>query len=278
MIAKTVLDLENGAMERWRKGDPLGWLEISAPEIVYIDPELARPVVGLEEYRRLLEPLKGKIAYDASDFIDPRVAVHGDLAVLTYNYRDVTRNPDQTLKYGVRWNTTEVYARIENRWKIIHTHWSYVGHKPPKKLEIPLPIAFETPAYPGALGELMALESAAMERWRKGDPGGFIDISAPGVTYFGSNTPARLDGLEALKAEYQKVEGQVRFEAMDFIAPRVQVHGNAAVLTYRFLSTRLRPDGSVDRRTPWNCTEVYAKVDGRWRIVHTHWSLIFGTT
>jgi ketosteroid isomerase-like protein len=122
----------------------------------------------------------------------------------------------------------------------------------------------------------MALESAAMERWRKGDPWGFTDISAPDVTYFDSGTPQRLDGLEALKAEYVPQEGKIRFDVMEFIDPRIQVHGDMAVLIYRFFSTQLNPDGSIAKRTPWNCTEVYARSEGRWRIIHTHWSYIKG--
>jgi hypothetical protein len=49
-----------------------------------------------------------------------------------------------------------------------------------------------------------------------------------------------------------------------------------AVLLYRFLSTHLNPDGSISSRTPWNCSEVFARIDGKWRIIHTHWSLIKG--
>jgi ketosteroid isomerase-like protein len=130
--------------------------------------------------------------------------------------------------------------------------------------------------YAGVLGEVMALESAAMARWDKGDPWGFIEISAPGVTYFDTETPQRLNGLDALRAEYAKIEGKIHYEVMDFIAPTVQVHGNMAVLLYRFLSTHLNPDGSISSRTPWNCSEVFARIDGQWRIIHTHWSLIKG--
>jgi hypothetical protein len=25
-----------------------------------------------------------------------------------------------------RWNSTEVYSRIEGKWRIIHSHWSYI--------------------------------------------------------------------------------------------------------------------------------------------------------
>jgi ketosteroid isomerase-like protein len=54
------------------------------------------------------------------------------------------------------------------------------------------------------------------------------------------------------------------------------VRGDVAVLTYRFFSTILNPDGSISSRTPWNCSEVFARMEGRWKIAHTHWSFIKG--
>jgi hypothetical protein len=49
-----------------------------------------------------------------------------------------------------------------------------------------------------------------------------------------------------------------------------------AVLVYRFLTTWLDSTNTVLRRTPWNCTEVFRRNNGRWQIVHTHWSYICG--
>lgn len=56
----------------------------------------------------------------------------------------------------------------------------------------------------------------------------------------------------------------------------MRVCGDLAVMPYRFLSTRLNPDSSVIKHTPWNCTEVYVRRDRQWRILHTHFSFIKG--
>jgi ketosteroid isomerase-like protein len=275
-VDRELMRLENGAMERWRNGDPMGWAEISAPEVTYVDPGLTKPVVGLEEYSRYLESLKGKIHYDGSEFIRPKAAVYSDVAVLTYNYQGSSRDADGSIKRHPTWNTTEVYARVGGAWKIIHTHWSHVRHVAAERVEVPIPVV-KTAATPAPLiEELMRLEAVAMERYRKGDPFGFTDVSVPSVTYFDSSTPHRVDGLASLKEEMGKRAGKIRYDVMDFVDPIVQAHGDTAVLFYRFLSTSLRPDGSVAARTPRNCTEVFAKIDGQWRIVHTHWSLIGG--
>jgi ketosteroid isomerase-like protein len=275
-MEETILTLENGAMERWRNGDPWGWLEISAESMIYVDPSLTRPIIGLEAFGALLKEIEGKVHYQGSEFIDPKVVIIGDAAVLSYNYRSSALTPEGTILSQTPWNTTEVYFHLDGEWKIVHSHWSYVQNNRPEIVEVPVPVPLSPEGYAGTLGELMALESAAMERWRKGDSGGFIEICAPEVTYFDSGTPKRINGREALKAEYARIEGKVAFEVMDFISPEVRVCGDLAVLVYRFMSTRLNPDGSVSKRTPWNCTEVFIRSDDHWRIIHTHWSYIQG--
>ncbi len=278
-LLRELMKIEDGAMERWRQGDPMGWAEVAAPEVTYVDPGLGKPVVGLEEYSRYLGALKGKIHYESSEYRQPKVALFGDVAVLTYNYQGIGREADGAVKRYPAWDTTEVYARVGGAWKIIHTHWSYIRHEAPERVEVPVPavrLTDKTDKKDAVLGELMRLEAAAMERYRKGDPFGFTDISVPAVTYFDSGTPSRVDGLAALKALMAERSGKIRYDVMDFIEPRAQAHGGAAVLFYRFFSTTLRPDGQVADRTAWNCTEVFARIDGQWRIVHTHWSKIGG--
>lgn len=275
-MEETILSLEKEAMERWRNGDPWGWAEISADDITYVDPSLTKPIVGLEEYKSFLAQIEGKIHYQGSEFIDPMVTPVGNAAILSYNYRSTLEDqeggpPSQTL-----WNVTEVYFPQLDSYRIVHTHWSFVHQKLPDQLEVPIPVQMSPGGYEGVLAEVMALESAGMERWRKGDPQAFLEICAPEVTYFDVGTDRRVTALAALTAVYEPLQGKISFDVMEFIDPRVQVHGDAVVLNYRFFSTRLNEDGSVSRRTPWNCTEVYARKGEGWQIVHTHWSYIQG--
>jgi hypothetical protein len=83
-MKETILSLEKGAMERWRNGDPWGFVEISAEDVTYVDPGLTTPILGLEEFKAYMKQLEGKIRYQGSEFIDPRVIVAGDAAVLSY--------------------------------------------------------------------------------------------------------------------------------------------------------------------------------------------------
>jgi uncharacterized protein (TIGR02246 family) len=271
-----ILSLENAAMERWRSGDPMGFVELSAEDISYMDPGLVKPIQGLTEFKAYMEQFVGKIHYQKSEFIDPKVVVIGDAALLSYNYRSSLLSPQGELQSQTPWNSTEVYFHRHGEWKIIHTHWSFIHHRAPDIVEVLLPVQSTPMQYEGVLAELMALESAAMERWRKGDPWGFIELYAPDTTYFDTGTPRRINGREALSAEYKQRQGKIFYDVMDFLDPRVQVHGDMAVLFYRFLSTVLNSDGSVSSRTPWNCTEVYQRINGSWKIIHNHWSQIRG--
>jgi ketosteroid isomerase-like protein len=276
MADETILFLEKHAMERWRKGDPWGFAEISDRDIIYIDPGLTKPLLGYKEFETHLKSVEGKVNYQGSEFIDPRVVIVGDAAVLTYNYCSSVLNSEGTLIERTPWNATEVYFRRDDHWRIVHSHWSYTQHRLPESVEVPLPVQLSHQEYEGVLGEVMALESAAMERWRTGDPWGFIEIYAPEVTYFDTGTLLRLNGLDVMRAELAQREGKIHYDVMEFISPRIQVQENMAVLTYRFFSTQLNPDGSISSRIPWNCSEVYLRIDGKWRIVHNHWSYIRG--
>jgi ketosteroid isomerase-like protein len=275
-MKETILSLEQAVMERWRNGDPFGFVELGAADICYVDPGQTKPILGLEEYRAYMQQIEGKVHYQRSEFIEPRVVVAGDAALLSYNYRSSVLAPEGTVVSQTPWNATEVYFRREGVWKIVHTHWSFIQHQLPESVEVPIPVQLEHKEYEGVLGELMRLESVAMERWRKGDPWGFIEISAPDVTYFDTGTRQRINGREALSLEYKQREGKIFYDVMEFIEPRLSVCGELAVLFYRFLSTWLRPDGSISHRTPWNCSEVFMRLDGQWRIIHTHWSFIRG--
>jgi hypothetical protein len=174
------------------------------------------------------------------------------------------------------WNITRVYFQESGYPKLIHSHLSMVGHEAPPLVELPILARTKPEIYQGTLSELMLLESKAMYRWRNGDPWGFIENSADDVSYMDSGTTQRVDGKPALSANYAQIEGKIFYEVMDFVDPDVHTCQDMAVLFYRFVSTRLYPDGSVSTRTPWFCTEVFDRSTGDWLVRHNHWSLIHG--
>ena len=114
---------------------------------------------------------------------------------------------------------------------------------------------------------ILAMERAGLDRWGQGDPSGFLEICAPDVVYFDTSLERRLDGLEALTALYESVRGKIHLDRYELLNPKVQLCGDAAVLTYNFVSYA---QGKSHR---WNCTEVYRRTAGTWRIIQTHWSI-----
>ena len=119
-----VIAVERAALDRWGRGDPQGFLDTYASEITYFDPEGERRVDGLDAMKRLLGPLTGKIKIDRYEMLNPKVQRHGDVAVLTYNVVNYRKQPDGSEKAAARWNSTEVFRRIDGRWRTIHSHFS----------------------------------------------------------------------------------------------------------------------------------------------------------
>jgi ketosteroid isomerase-like protein len=135
-LVDEIVGLERAALDRYIALDPQGYVDLYAPEVTYFDPTTERRVNGREAMQMLLAPMKNvKLPFKDRryEMIDPRVQRHGDVALLTFNVVNYGTVPDRPESVLSRWNSTEVYARIDGKWKIIHSHWSYTKPdvKPP---------------------------------------------------------------------------------------------------------------------------------------------------
>ena len=115
-----VIEMECAALVRWGMGDPDGFLEICAQDIVYFDPGLEYRIDGLVALTDYYEELRGKVHFDRFELINPLIQEVGDAIVLTFNYASYGAQGQPS-----RWNCTEVYRRTRDKWEIIQTHWSY---------------------------------------------------------------------------------------------------------------------------------------------------------
>ncbi len=120
-VRHPVLELETAAMHRWLSGDPDGFLEISAADVVYTDPYRERWLVGREALAEVYAQVRGQVFADRFAFVEPRVLEQGDIAVLTFGF--VSWVADEP----TRWHCTEVYRRTGDSWRIVATHWSYAS-------------------------------------------------------------------------------------------------------------------------------------------------------
>ena len=118
-VSLQIINMERAALDRWGRGDPDGFLEISAPDVAYFDPFLPGRIDGLSALRKYYAELRGQIFIDSNEIVDPEVKVQGEIAILTYCF--VSRGGGDEM----RWNTTEVYRRGADGWRIVHTHWSF---------------------------------------------------------------------------------------------------------------------------------------------------------
>ena len=119
-IAEALLALENAALLRWCAGDPSGFLEICAADVVYFDPFLERRLDGKAALTRYYEALRGKISVDRFEIRNPHVQTASGMAVLTFNFVSFARDGAES-----RWNCTEAYRHEADGWRIVQSHWSF---------------------------------------------------------------------------------------------------------------------------------------------------------
>ncbi|HZY81534.1 MAG TPA: SgcJ/EcaC family oxidoreductase [Cyclobacteriaceae bacterium] len=114
-----IVSLETAALEKWNNGDPSGYLDLSADDVVYFDPETERRLDGKKALTRYYEPFIGKIKVIKYEMQNVKVQGTDEVAVLTFNLFSYT---EEKL---IKWNCTEVYQLRDGAWKIIQTHWSF---------------------------------------------------------------------------------------------------------------------------------------------------------
>jgi len=118
---------------------------------------------------------------------------------------------------------------------------------------------------------VIALERAALDRWGKGDPGGYLELYARDVTYFDPTREKRVDGIDAMTKLLEPIRGLVKIDRYEMIAPHAYRAGEVAILTYNLVSHSRRPDGSAGIAR-WNVSAVYRQIEGGLKIVHHHFS------
>ena len=122
--------------------------------------------------------------------------------------------------------------------------------------------------------KIIAMEKTALDRWGKGDPWGYLEIFADEVTYFNPFEDHRIDGLDAMKKYYGGQAGQIFIDEYKMIDPKVQIHGNIAILTYHLFNYKKQTDGSLKESTRWNSTKIYTLTNYNWKIIHNYWSFL----
>ena len=119
---------------------------------------------------------------------------------------------------------------------------------------------------------ILMLERAALDRWGKGDPGGFLELYATDITYFDPVTATRIDGHQAMEDYYRPWVGKIQVVRYEMLKPQVIVDGNMALLTYNLVNYIRDSQGVESVGARWNSTTVYQHRDDIWKTIHSHWS------
>jgi ketosteroid isomerase-like protein len=116
--AREILAMERKLLDGWQVGNPDPMLAIADPEITCFHAVSDRRLDGLPAVKALFESYRGVPLFDRYEMAEPKVQSSGNTAVLTYI---LVRHIGTAT---TRWNSTQVYQRKPEGWRVIHSHWS----------------------------------------------------------------------------------------------------------------------------------------------------------
>lgn len=118
--------------------------------------------------------------------------------------------------------------------------------------------------------ELLEISWRMLEAIHTGDSQTYADLSMPDLSCYEDVCQYRIDGLEFHLSLIKQMSESPALKPIrfDMLAPRVQVHGDAGIVTYTRLMT-YNEDGRP-RWATFNETRVFVRVAGRWKMAHFH--------
>jgi len=110
------------ANDKWASGDPMGFMECVAQDIIWIDDLGAQiPVSGFEALGKYLENFTGQIPPHEHELLDLVFQSYGDIVIVNYRYQGTfdgePANP---------WKITSVYRYADGDWLSVHENWSVI--------------------------------------------------------------------------------------------------------------------------------------------------------
>ncbi len=258
-VAQTIIAMERAALDRWGKGDPQGFFEIMATDQTYFDPMTEKRIDGQADLKQYMAPFTGKIKIERVEMIDPNVQQSGDIAVLTFNLNDYGAQVGDGPKTTARWNSTEVYQRINGSWKIIHSHWSYVK---PELNE-------SSDARNADARTIRESETQWVKAWAAKDIDKIVSHYADDAFVELSGVPI-MSGKDAVRARVEKTFTDRNF-ALSFAPVQAEVSRSGDLAYTRGTYTVTSTDPATNQ--PVNAKGKYVIVyrrerDGRWMAIH----------
>lgn len=121
-VSGMILTRLQAVAERFYDKDPLAYTELLAEDVTYFAPITRGRVEGIGAVRALFVPFQGKLSVPRFEILNPKLQLHGDIGILTYNLNEYGTDG----AVATRWNSTEVYRRFGDKWQAVHAHWSQI--------------------------------------------------------------------------------------------------------------------------------------------------------
>ena len=110
------------ANDRWAAGDPMGFTECAATDIIWSDDLGAQNrVIGDEALKTYLEAFIGQIPPHEHVLIDPVFQFYDDVVVVSYRYQGTFEG-----EAAAPWKVTSVYRYADGDWLSVHENWTEV--------------------------------------------------------------------------------------------------------------------------------------------------------
>ena len=122
-VEKAVLELENRYLGYWSAGNPARFGENFATDASYFDDVNAHTRLdGIEELQAHFNSLEGAFEPYEYELVDTRVQSFGNTAVLTLHFGDKQEGTETIPS----WKATSVYNYDNDKWQVVHAHWSLI--------------------------------------------------------------------------------------------------------------------------------------------------------
>lgn len=89
---------------------------------------------------------------------------------------------------------------------------------------------------------IISLERAALDRWGRGDPEGYLELYAHDVTYFDPMRGKRVDGIDAMRKLLEPIKGLIKVDRYEMTVAR-RVGRSSPVGTRRSCTARSTDSG-----------------------------------
>ena len=117
--------------------------------------------------------------------------------------------------------------------------------------------------------ELLDLENKMSSAYLSKTVEGFFPGDEEGVSTFHASNPYRMDDRRSIENALKTFYKYSTPTGLYKVQPRVQIYGDAAVVTYHFIETGEAEGGKL-YAYEGKQTDVFVKKQGKWTLVHFH--------